>query len=163
MTIQPGKTTYVKEEDSRERVFFEYDGVTYDCGLRSTSSLIKIMPYVRDEISAGGVITSSGRRDRDSYDVRLGYVIDVGLGCYPKEVFPHGPDCKVGDWVSYIRHSIVVDCVLDPRPIEAREVFANGVPSNKNLVFGIIVDNAISNCYGKYNPEMLETSYHIGK
>ena len=163
MTLSVGKTSYVKEEDGRERVFFEYDGVVYDCGLRSTSNLLKIMPYVRDEISVGGVYTSSGRRNQDAYDVRLGYVIDVGLGCFPENVFAWGVDCKVGDWISYHRHCVVIDCIIDPRPAEQREVFADGVTSNKDLIVGIIADNAISSCYGKCDPSMINTNYHIGK
>lgn len=164
MPISDGITTYVPENDGRVRVLFAYDGIVYDCGLKNTSCYITIMPHVRDEVSEGGVFTSSERRNQDAYDVRLGYVIDVGSSAFPSSVFPNGPMCKPGDWVSYQRHSVVIDCILDPRPLESREVYVDGtIASNKDLVVGIIADSAISQCYGEYNPEMLNTNYHIGK
>lgn len=62
--------------------------------------LVKAM--VLPEITAGGLFMPDTVRSMNQRDYNVGMVIAMGPEAYqPKEKFPYGPSCKLGDWVEY--------------------------------------------------------------
>lgn len=60
---------------------------------------LAISIFVREQI--GSIITADVTKDNEKYSSPVGRVVSVGLECYPKDRFPSGTRCKLGDWVCF--------------------------------------------------------------
>lgn len=72
--------------------------------LQVSGTKIAIEIYVRDEKTNGGIILTSGSRQRDVLDSPVGRVVAIGKDAY-KEGYVVEPYCKPGDWVIYPRYN----------------------------------------------------------
>ena len=65
-----------------------------------------VLPFRMDEKSKGGVLFANETVDKQQVASQCGNVLAMGPECYSdKTRYPHGPWCKVGDWVVFARYA----------------------------------------------------------
>ena len=65
-----------------------------------------VLPFRMSEKSKGGVLFGTETIDKQQVASQCGNVLAMGSECYKnKERYPHGPWCKVGDWVVFARYA----------------------------------------------------------
>jgi chaperonin GroES len=73
---------------------------------KPTSWRLLVLPFRIDEKTKGGVLLGSETLDRQQVASQCGNVLAMGPDCYmDKERYPHGPWCKIGDWVIFARYA----------------------------------------------------------
>ena len=67
---------------------------------------ILVLPFRMKERTDGGILMGQETIDRQQVASQCGSVIAMGPDCYlDKNKFPHGPWCKVKDWVVFARYA----------------------------------------------------------
>jgi chaperonin GroES len=65
-----------------------------------------VLPFKMDEKTKGGIIMNESTLEKQQVASQCGNVLAMGPQCYmDKERYPHGPWCKVGDWVIFARYA----------------------------------------------------------
>ena len=65
-----------------------------------------VLPFRMKEKTNGGILMGQETIDRQQVASQCGSVLAMGPDCYlDKDKFPHGPWCKVKDWVVFARYS----------------------------------------------------------
>jgi len=65
-----------------------------------------VLPFRMDEKTKGGILLGDETIDRQQVASQCGSVLAMGDACYrDKERYPHGPWCKVNDWVVFARYA----------------------------------------------------------
>ena len=65
-----------------------------------------VLPFRMSEKSKGGVLFANETVDKQQVASQCGNVLAMGPECYSdKTRYPHGPWCKVGDWVVFARYA----------------------------------------------------------
>jgi len=65
-----------------------------------------VLPFRMDEKTKGGILLGGETIDRQQVASQCGSVLAMGDACYrDKERYPHGPWCKVDDWVIFARYA----------------------------------------------------------
>ena len=73
---------------------------------KPTGWRILVLPFRMDEKTKGGILVGAETLDRQQVASQCGNVLAMGPDCYTdKERYPHGPWCKVDDWVIFARYA----------------------------------------------------------
>ena len=73
---------------------------------KPTGWRILVLPFRMDEKTKGGILVGTETLDRQQVASQCGNVLAMGPDCYmDKKRYPHGPWCKVGDWVIFARYA----------------------------------------------------------
>ena len=65
-----------------------------------------VLPFRMKEKTNGGILMGQETIDRQQVASQCGSVLAMGPDCYlDKDKFPHGPWCKVKDWVVFARYA----------------------------------------------------------
>jgi len=65
-----------------------------------------VLPFKMNEKTKGGVLLGHETIERQQVGSQCGNVLAMGPDCYQdKERYPHGPWCKVGDWIVFARYA----------------------------------------------------------
>ena len=73
---------------------------------KPTGWRIIVLPFRMDEKTKGGILVGAETLDRQQVASQCGNVLAMGPDCYTdKERYPHGPWCKVDDWVIFARYA----------------------------------------------------------
>lgn len=57
------------------------------------------------EKTSGGIIMPEKTAEMEALAAITGEVVGVGEHCYPRDKYPNGPWCRVGDWVIFRKYS----------------------------------------------------------
>ena len=100
--ITPNKELVgLKKSKPKKEVTNEKDKLPQPTGWR-----ILVLPFKMNEKTKGGVIMNESTLERQQVASQCGNVLAMGSECYKnKERYPHGPWCKVGDWVVFARYA----------------------------------------------------------
>ena len=67
---------------------------------------ILVLPFRMKEKTKGGIVLGSETIERQQVASQCGLVLAMGPACYlDKDRYPHGPWCKVNDWVVFARYA----------------------------------------------------------
>ena len=89
-----------KEEPVKE-ITAETTKLPMPTGLR-----MLVLPFRMKEKTNGGILMGQETIDRQQVASQCGNVLAMGPDCYlDKNKFPHGPWCKVKDWVVFARYA----------------------------------------------------------
>ena len=73
---------------------------------RPTGWRIIVLPFKMDEKTKGGIVITESALERQQVGSQCGLVLAMGPQCYKdKERYPHGPWCKVNEWVVFARYA----------------------------------------------------------
>ena len=73
---------------------------------KPTGWRILVLPFRMDEKTKGGILMGTETLDRQQVASQCGNVLAMGPDCYTdKERYPHGPWCKIDDWVIFARYA----------------------------------------------------------
>jgi co-chaperonin GroES (HSP10) len=91
----------LKKSESQKEVTKEKDKLPHPTGWR-----MLVLPFRMSEKSKGGVLFANETIDKQQIASQCGNVLAMGPQCYKdKERYPHGPWCKIGDWVIFARYA----------------------------------------------------------
>jgi co-chaperonin GroES (HSP10) len=73
---------------------------------KPTGWRIIVLPFKMGDKTKGGVVLAESTVERQQVASQCGLVLAMGPACYSdKERYPHGPWCKVNDWVVFARYA----------------------------------------------------------
>ena len=73
---------------------------------KPTGWRIIVLPFKMGDKTKGGVVLHEATVERQQVASQCGLVLAMGPACYSdKERYPHGPWCKVNDWVVFARYA----------------------------------------------------------
>ena len=73
---------------------------------KPTGWRIIVLPFKMGDKTKGGVVLHEASIERQQVASQCGLVLAMGPACYlDKERYPHGPWCKVNDWVVFARYA----------------------------------------------------------
>ena len=73
---------------------------------KPTGWRIIVLPFKMGDKTKGGVVLHEAAIERQQVASQCGLVLAMGPACYlDKERYPHGPWCKVNDWVVFARYA----------------------------------------------------------
>ena len=73
---------------------------------KPTGWRIIVLPFKMGDKTKGGVVLAESAIERQQVASQCGLVLAMGPACYSdKERYPHGPWCKVNDWVVFARYA----------------------------------------------------------
>jgi len=73
---------------------------------KPTGWRIIVLPFKMGDKTKGGVVLHEASVERQQVASQCGLVLAMGPACYlDKERYPHGPWCKVNDWVVFARYA----------------------------------------------------------
>ena len=100
--ITPNKELVgVKKSEPKKEVTTDSTKLPQPTGWR-----ILVLPFKMDEKTKGGLLMTESVLERQQVGSQCGLVLAMGPQCYnDKERYPHGPWCKVNDWVVFARYA----------------------------------------------------------
>ena len=100
--ITPNKELVgVKKSEPKKEVTKDSTKLPQPTGWR-----ILVLPFKMDEKTKGGLLMTESVLERQQVGSQCGLVLAMGPQCYnDKERYPHGPWCKVNDWVVFARYA----------------------------------------------------------
>jgi|NOAtaT_7_FD_contig_71_2488720_length_6197_multi_3_in_0_out_0_7 co-chaperonin GroES (HSP10) len=133
--------TPIMNQDELIKQALDVDHLSDLVDLRSRTLLLQI--YKVEEVTRGGIIMPSSVIDSSKFDNRIGRVLSIGPHSYDDiDYYPSGPLCAVGEWVVYWRH--------DASLLTINKIDCAILPANKVM-------------FATKMPELIDTSYHVGK
>ena len=97
----PNKELVGLEKSEKKEITNEKDKLPQPTGWR-----LIVLPFKMDERTKGGIIMNETTLEKQQVASQCGNVLAMGPQCYKDtERYPHGPWCKVGDWVVFARYA----------------------------------------------------------